>query len=512
MPRVTHMTSCVCTFQNTCLIERFSMRQGISFNPIGSPQRPRSQETQDRPDTASAGSSQTVPAQPAAGPSTSLQQDDLLNMPAFRHLFEDTEDELPLSLAHDLGNPLTQDWIEMLKASQEPAQASQTSGLHVPASAPAPVAAASAPVVMSRTQFQLLRQFEAEAGPSAPLQQEDIDFAAQLEADLSSPLRQESLQEVLAAFRHRADANRENTSVTKDYCCDVLGEIADWLTQQTYHPQIHSLSDLQRLWNSGNANNRQQINEQIRMLMHEFHASCAAPILGGEVRWKNIDDASHSLSIVMALLRSDRSFLLLQSSISRQAERLIYAYRTLPEVLNPSGRGVLSERAMQRNVTWLTRLSHWLDEKKARGESVLYGLDSLEKIRNHGQDREIGMMLEDGYFKAFDFNVQDKGKSRAAVLSFWQTMRSAFAPAASGLSMQPGGQRRQASLMQADSRMVRPRLEGDSSSRSATQISFAVPRRALPPLQQQLLDQYGQGASSTQPAAPLAPEQDEEQR
>ena len=305
---------------------------------------------------------------------------------------------------------------------------------------------ACAPVVMSRTQFQLLRQLEEEAGPSSPLQQEEMDFAAQLEADLSfSPQPEEDRQDtvraillnkrlsstclsqedgaVLADFRRRADANGENTSLTKDYACDVLGEIAQWLYRHSPLPNIRSLTDLQHVGKSGNV----QDMRRVWSLIDKFLGSGAAPIQGGNAVRGMYGKACRE--IVEAWLQADAPMKLPNSGISRREEQLIHTYRTLPEVLGMNGKRLLKPRTIKEDTRYLRKLSYWLNERKANGQPVLYGLDSLEKIRNYDYKLGIVAMLERDYFKAATLSDGEKSTIKKVLLSFWRSMRSPSASA-----------------------------------------------------------------------------------
>ena len=95
----------------------------------------------------------------------------------------------------------------------------------------------------------------------------------------------------LSVFRQKADAHSGNTELTKDYCHDVLMEVAAWLKQQPHKPEIRSLAALQNLWHDD--------EHAAKTLVENFSGSDAAQVrMGGNDN--KLDD------IIMALAKAGR--------------------------------------------------------------------------------------------------------------------------------------------------------------------------------------------------------------
>ena len=267
---------------------------------------------------------------------------------------------------------------------------------------------------------------------------------------------------VLADFRRRIDANEKNTLLAKDYACEVLEEVAEWLYQHSplRGEDIRSLADVQRKLNLNNGDAGSNALLLRRLSTSFLNTPHVVPVCAGGIHKNNPPQLQ---PIILALSHWNNSILPM-STISRQGERLIHQYRNYPEVLDKSGGTVLALRTIERNSNRLKTLSRWLDEKKASGQPAMHGLDSLQKIRHCDRYADIVEMMEHDYFKNVSLSDNAQRESKMAILSFWTTMgpKSAPAPvAASAPVTMPSIQRQLLLQFGAEARLSSPPRQGD---------------------------------------------------
>ena len=266
---------------------------------------------------------------------------------------------------------------------------------------------------MPHIQSELLRQLR--EGPSARSHgQENIQQPA------GTALSNEKLarlnQAVLATFLEKADADPNNMQSSKDYCKDLLEELAGWLKGQTYYPRIRSLQDLL----SGLANCKVNVRE-----LEENFIADGAKLLAQYGQQYTIFNP-----IINALRQShhEPKIKLPISQISRQDEKLLHAFTTALTLKQDTGEGLVKRRVYALKV-----LCKWLLAQTASGQSIPHGLDSLEKLRDHPDEKEV----EDVICQCRDHpDTSDSANIKIAVQSLRELKPQVSSPVESRI-MQP---------------------------------------------------------------------------
>jgi len=290
-------------------------------------------------------------------------------------------------------------------------------------------------------QAQLLHQWE--AGPSNQSRQEGMRHSVTSSPPLSVAQLNQPNQALLAEFRRKADANPDNTPLTKDYFCDVLVELADWLKQQPHYPALRSLLDL-----VGFVCNDKQLYDLgfIRTLVNNFTSSGAAPVnlgkpnlLGQTFR---LDLALRHIIEALNLSRYEPRITLQPSFASRQDERLLHTFH-----LDLLRQDTIDRRTVSNNVSGLKHFHVWLHQQTALRKSIPHGLDSLEKLRDHPDENEVKEVIAS--FRSDPGTTRGIGKQAyTAVMKFRRLMQQPPAQATSGLGTQPTLQQLPAQLDQ----------------------------------------------------------------
>lgn len=287
------------------------------------------------------------------------------------------------------------------------------------------------PVAMSSMQVQLLRQLE--AGPSNQSRQEGVRHSATTSSPTLSITELNQVnrlnQVLLAEFRQKADADPDNTPLTKDYCCDVLVELANWLKQQSAYHRMHSLLDL-----VGYACDDNHLHNHFtaRNLEKNFIASGAAPVHMGKPNPLGpivVIDLGHIIE-ALNLSRHKPRITLPPAFASRQDERWQHAFRLV--LLGQSK----NRKTAGNNISAFRHFCKWLHQQTALGKSIPHGLDSLEKLLNHPNENEVKEVMNS--FKNTPGTTKAIGKqAHTAVIKFWNWRWQPPAPATSGLRAQP---------------------------------------------------------------------------
>ena len=281
-------------------------------------------------------------------------------------------------------------------------------GAPMPDSDPSdPSAAASTSALASPpASSQAIRPPAAERARAAELRAQ-LEHAHQTE-DLGRNRENSENREVLAAFRQRADAYKDNTERSKAYYHAVLEELGAWLQQQTHSPEIRSLHALQQHYQSSG----KKCLQFARDLVKQFDNWVAVPVrMGG--RYNKLFEIVADLN-----LPAGRPLKLRQSGISRPAERLLHAYR---EIAQKQDR--LSEKSsIESHITALKDLSNWLENRAEQGLPIANGLDSLEKLLRH-DDQNIVQQVSKAFENDFANQQSSRKKIQSAVTDFWEVMR-----------------------------------------------------------------------------------------
>ena len=244
------------------------------------------------------------------------------------------------------------------------------------------------PVAMPRRQSELLQQLQ--QGSSTSLHRQ-VHAQKSADATLSDEQVTQLNREVIATFLQKADAHEDNTQLTLDYWRDVLVEVAGWLKQQTHYPHLRSLVDLQSFLHSLAQQNMRKSSyfKHVLDLESHFAASTAAPI-----RSIGADNQKRLTNLIYAIYDSSLRFpriKLPSSGLSRKEEWLLHAY------VDAGLRKGTNKRALQTQVGCIGYLCQWLHKQKALQKSIPYGLDNLEKLRDHpkSQENEVNKVVED---------------------------------------------------------------------------------------------------------------------
>ncbi|WP_334189984.1 hypothetical protein [Noviherbaspirillum sp.] len=194
-------------------------------------------------------------------------------------------------------------------------------------------------------------------------------------------------QALLEEFRQKADANPDNTPLTKDYCHDVLVELADWLKQQSAYPGMHSLPAL-----VGFAcdDNRRCVDHIAQNLDKHFTDSGAAPVQMGKPSQLSFSlnmDLGHIIS-ALSLSRREPHITLPPAVTTRQDEWLLHTHR-----FDLIRQGSYSRTAIN-NIAGCRHFCIWLQQQKLIGTRILHGLDSLEKVLNFPNENQVKEVVE----------------------------------------------------------------------------------------------------------------------
>ncbi len=230
-----------------------------------------------------------------------------------------------------------------------------------------------------------------EAGPSNQSRQEGASHSSLASTSTLSVAESGRVhrlnQAMLAEFRQKADANPDNTPLTKDYCHDVLEELADWLKQQSTYHTIHSL---RALADYACAQNYRRFDRIARDINKDFINSGAARVQMGKPNPPSLVPDSDLGLIIKALnlSRHESRIALPPASVSRQDERLIHRLQVtlLGQGENPA--------TLANNIAGFKQFCIWLRQQAVFGTQTPFGLDSPEKLLNHPDEKQVKVVVD----------------------------------------------------------------------------------------------------------------------